>query len=204
MSLSVHDPLFTAPTDNRPPSTCARRCSPARRRIAGFTCPQTFPQLDAGRNRGVRRAAVSRDRLSRAVANTPRASLPTDDARRDVPRRLRLRRAAGTSAHDRVHRHAAGPGPTASFKDFAARMMARLIGRFLREDGQHADHPHRHQRRHRLGRGQRLPRRRRHPRHRAVPDRRGQRPPAQADDHAARQRPHHRAWTASSTTARRW
>ena len=26
-------------------------------------------------------------------------------------------------------------GPTASFKDFAARMMARLIGRFVREDG---------------------------------------------------------------------
>jgi threonine synthase len=27
-------------------------------------------------------------------------------------------------------------GPTASFKDFAARMMARLMGRFLQEDGQ--------------------------------------------------------------------
>ena len=27
-------------------------------------------------------------------------------------------------------------GPTASFKDFAARLMARLIGRFLHEDGQ--------------------------------------------------------------------
>ena len=27
-------------------------------------------------------------------------------------------------------------GPTASFKDFAARMMARLMGRFLHEDGQ--------------------------------------------------------------------
>ena len=28
-------------------------------------------------------------------------------------------------------------GPTASFKDFAAQMMARLFGRFLREDGRH-------------------------------------------------------------------
>src|SRR5258707_12808074 len=26
-------------------------------------------------------------------------------------------------------------GPTASFKDFAAQMMARLLGRFLQEDG---------------------------------------------------------------------
>ena len=37
---------------------------------------------------------------------------------------------------DRVHVMRLDQGPTASFKDFAARMMARLIGRFLREDGQ--------------------------------------------------------------------
>lgn len=36
--------------------------------------------------------------------------------------------------HDRVHVMRLDRGPTASFKDFAARMMARLIGRFLRED----------------------------------------------------------------------
>jgi threonine synthase len=37
--------------------------------------------------------------------------------------------------HDRVHVMRLDQGPTASFKDFAARMMARLIGRFLQEDG---------------------------------------------------------------------
>ena len=37
--------------------------------------------------------------------------------------------------YDRVHVMRLDQGPTASFKDFAARMMARLIGRFLREDG---------------------------------------------------------------------
>ncbi len=37
--------------------------------------------------------------------------------------------------YDRVHVMRLDRGPTASFKDFAARMMARLIGRFLREDG---------------------------------------------------------------------
>jgi len=37
--------------------------------------------------------------------------------------------------HDRVHVMRLDQGPTASFKDFAARMMARLMGRFLREDG---------------------------------------------------------------------
>jgi threonine synthase len=36
---------------------------------------------------------------------------------------------------DRVHVLRLDRGPTASFKDFAARLMARLVGRFLREDG---------------------------------------------------------------------
>jgi len=36
---------------------------------------------------------------------------------------------------DHVHVMRLDQGPTASFKDFAARMMARLMGRFLQEDG---------------------------------------------------------------------
>ena len=38
--------------------------------------------------------------------------------------------------YDRVLVMRLDQGPTASFKDFAARMMARLLGRFLREDGE--------------------------------------------------------------------
>jgi len=38
--------------------------------------------------------------------------------------------------YDRVHVMRLDRGPTASFKDFAARMMARLIGKFVREAGQ--------------------------------------------------------------------
>ena len=37
--------------------------------------------------------------------------------------------------HDRVHLMRLDQGPTASFKDFAAQMMARMFGRFLKEDG---------------------------------------------------------------------
>jgi threonine synthase len=37
--------------------------------------------------------------------------------------------------YDRVHVLRLDQGPTASFKDFAARFMARLMGRFLQEDG---------------------------------------------------------------------
>jgi threonine synthase len=39
--------------------------------------------------------------------------------------------------YDRVYLMRLDQGPTASFKDFAAQMMARLFGRFLREDGRH-------------------------------------------------------------------
>ncbi|MCU0770380.1 MAG: threonine synthase [Verrucomicrobia bacterium] len=38
-------------------------------------------------------------------------------------------------AYDRVYLMRLDRGPTASFKDFAAQMMARLIGRFIQEDG---------------------------------------------------------------------
>ncbi len=38
--------------------------------------------------------------------------------------------------HDRVHLLRLDHGPTASFKDFAAQMMARLMGHFARKDGQ--------------------------------------------------------------------
>ena len=37
--------------------------------------------------------------------------------------------------YDRVHVMRLDQGPTASFKDFAAQMMAKLMGKFLREDG---------------------------------------------------------------------
>ena len=37
--------------------------------------------------------------------------------------------------HDRVFLMRLDQGPTASFKDFAAQMMARMFGHFLREDG---------------------------------------------------------------------
>jgi threonine synthase len=39
--------------------------------------------------------------------------------------------------YDRVHVMRLDRGPTASFKDFAAQMMARMFGRFLRETGKH-------------------------------------------------------------------
>jgi threonine synthase len=39
--------------------------------------------------------------------------------------------------YDRVFLMRLDQGPTASFKDFAAQMMARMFGRFLKEDGRH-------------------------------------------------------------------
>jgi threonine synthase len=54
------------------------------------------------------------------------ASICRDAYNFDVPLEL---------VYDRVHVMRLDCGPTASFKDFAARMMARLMGRFLREEG---------------------------------------------------------------------
>ncbi len=66
--------------------------------------------------------------------NTPTASYPSDvlaaicrDAYNfEIPLE---------KVYDRVVVMRLDQGPTASFKDFAAQMMARLLGRFLQEDG---------------------------------------------------------------------
>ncbi len=72
--------------------------------------------------------------------------------------------------YDRVVVMRLDQGPTASFKDFAAQMMARIFGRFLQRRRQATHHSHRDQRRHRRGGGARVSQCPRHPRHRAVSD----------------------------------
>ena len=106
--------------------------------------------------------------------------------------------------HDRVFLMRLDQGPTASFKDFAAQMMARMFGRFSARRRPAGDHSHRDERRHRRGGGARVSQSSRRPRHRAVSDGRSQREPAQADDHAARTTSAPWRLTENSTTARRW
>ncbi len=148
-----------------------------------------FPRLPPDEIAGFSRPALSRNRFPRPV--------PLHRRRRRTGRRWRRCAANPTTSMCRWKKSTTASiscgwttGPTASFKDFAAQMMARLIGRFLREDGRAGHDSDRDQRRHRLGRRPRVSQHPRHPRHRPVSLCRGQRQPAQADDHLARQHPH--------------
>jgi threonine synthase len=60
------------------------------------------------------------------IPNTDLAAMCRDAYNFDVPLE---------KVYDRVHVMRLDCGPTASFKDFAARLMAQLMGKFLREDG---------------------------------------------------------------------
>jgi threonine synthase len=98
----------------------------------GLYLPEEFPWLPADQIDSFRAMPYPEIAFEILSAYTD-GILPDDDLRRlchdaysfDVPIE---------HVHDRVHVMRLDRGPTASFKDFAARMMARLIGRFVNED----------------------------------------------------------------------
>ena len=99
----------------------------------GLYMPERFPTLDANtiesfHDRPYHEIAFEiLRRFAEGVVDTDRlAAICSDAYDYDVP----LEKVYG-----RVHVMRLDRGPTASFKDFAARMMARLIGHFVREDG---------------------------------------------------------------------
>ncbi|HPA18014.1 MAG TPA: threonine synthase [Verrucomicrobiae bacterium] len=103
----------------------------------GLYLPCSFPQLDAPTLGSFARrpyAEIAFEVLRRFTPGTidePSLRALCDDAYGfDVPLEP-VARFGGRAHVMRLDR-----GPTASFKDFAARMMARLIGRFVREAGQ--------------------------------------------------------------------
>ncbi len=163
------DPLLFDSTNGQSPAGQPARGA-AERAGAGpraLLARELLPRLTPEETGRVRRTALRADRLRGAAPLHGRGDRPETrwQAFAATPTTSTCR---SSRIDDRVHVMRLDRGPTASFKDFAARMMARLIGRFVREDGPAADHSHRHQRRHRLGGGQRLSRRARHPRDRAL------------------------------------
>lgn len=99
----------------------------------GLYFPETFPRLTPEEIAGFAQLPyheIAFRVLSKytegVIPNDALAAMCRDAYTFDVP----LER-----VYDRVHVMRLDQGPTASFKDFAALMMARLIGRFLREDG---------------------------------------------------------------------
>jgi threonine synthase len=99
----------------------------------GLYLPQTFPKLELEEIAGFAQAPYHRiafqvlRRYTGGVLDDPALEALCREAY-DFPVPLEKIR-------DRVHVLRLDGGPTASFKDFAARMMARLMGRFVRETG---------------------------------------------------------------------
>jgi threonine synthase len=127
-------PLLFSSTNGQSPAVCLRDAllqgqAPDR----GLYFPETFPQLAPDEI-----AAFSwlpyHEIAFRVLSKYTDAIIPSDvmagicrDAYNfDIPLE---------KVYDRVVVMRLDQGPTASFKDFAARMMARLLGRFLKEDG---------------------------------------------------------------------
>jgi threonine synthase len=94
----------------------------------GLYLPATFPRLTVAEIAGKTYSEIAFEVLRRftpgIIDDTTLCELCADAYNFEVP----LER-----VHDRVHIMRLDRGPTASFKDFAARMMARLIGRFGQE-----------------------------------------------------------------------
>src|SRR5437879_2867651 len=99
----------------------------------GLYFPQTFPRLTAEELAAFPRLPY-REIAFRVLAKYTAGIIPDADlatmCREAYNFSIPLER-----IHDRVHLMRLDQGPTASFKDFAAQMMARLFGHFLREDG---------------------------------------------------------------------
>jgi threonine synthase len=97
----------------------------------GLYLPATFPRLSVADVAGKDYPEIAFEVLRRftdgIVDDATLHALCADAYNFDVPLE---------KVHGRVHVLRLDRGPTASFKDFAARMMARLIGRFVSETGQ--------------------------------------------------------------------
>jgi len=99
----------------------------------GLYFPATFPQLTPDEIAAF--AKLPYHEIACRVLSKFTAGILSDDDLNRICRDAYDFAIPLEKVYDRVQVMRLDQGPTASFKDFAARMMARLIGRFLREDG---------------------------------------------------------------------
>jgi threonine synthase len=99
----------------------------------GLYFPERFPQLSPDEI-----AAFSQlpyHEIAFRVLSKFTEGVMSDDALAAICREAYTFAVPIEKVYDRVHVMRLDQGPTASFKDFAALMMARLMGQFVREDG---------------------------------------------------------------------
>jgi len=99
----------------------------------GLYFPEQFPRLT--RDEIAAFASLPYHEMAGRVLSKYTEGVVPDDALAAICRDAYTFDVPLAKVYDRVYVMRLDQGPTASFKDFAAQMMARLIGRFLREDG---------------------------------------------------------------------
>jgi threonine synthase len=98
----------------------------------GLYLPEKFPRLAPEEIAGFAKLPY-REIAFRVLSKFTDGIIP-DDALAAMCREAYSFSVPLEKVYDRVHLMRLDQGPTASFKDFAARMMARMFGHFLRED----------------------------------------------------------------------
>jgi threonine synthase len=125
--------LFHSTNGQAPPVNLREAMLEGQAPDRGLYFPDKFPKLPADEIAGFSRLPyheLAFRVLSRYTAGVVEPAVLAEMCRESYNFDVPLEK-----IHDRVHLIRLDHGPTASFKDFAAQMMARLIGRFLREDG---------------------------------------------------------------------
>lgn len=101
----------------------------------GLYIPERFPRLAPEEISGFR--ALPYHEIAFRVVSQYTAGLVPDEVLARFCREAYNFPIPLEQIHDRVHLMRLDQGPTASFKDFAAQLMARLMGFFLQQTGQH-------------------------------------------------------------------
>ena len=99
----------------------------------GLYLPESFPRIDAPELEGF--AELAYPEIAFRVLSRFTDGMIAPDELRVICAEAYDYEVPLEPVYDRVHVLRLDRGPTASFKDFAARMMARLIGKLVAEDG---------------------------------------------------------------------
>ena len=164
-------PLLFHSTNGRAPAVNLREAMLARTGTGSRTLssPRNFPTLTPAEEIAAFARLPYHEIAFRVLSKFTDGIVPSRRSRRRCAMRPITFPVPLEIIHVRVFLMRLDQGPTASFKDFAAQMMARMFGRFLREENRQAvDHPHRDERRHRRGGRACVPQNSRRARHRSV------------------------------------
>jgi threonine synthase len=125
--------LFHSTNRQSPPVNLRAALLQGQAPDGGLYFPETFPQLSRAEITAL--SGLAYHEVAFRVLSRFTAGIVSDDDLAAMCRSAYDFTVPLEKIYDRVFLMRLDQGPTASFKDFAAQMMARLVGRFLREDG---------------------------------------------------------------------